>query len=317
MYRKRERLKVDGHSPKSITKKLVGRRHVSENVRKTLTYHHALVRTIKENYHGSTSEKSRQIISQIVSGRIIRKYRFQAKVQETLGLSRKRFNQSKTNNDKLAFQRKKYASRVCAFYNRDDVSRLTAGKSQTVTKMKEKKQKRFLCDNVRNLHKRFLIENPATEISYSLFCRMKPFSVVTPTNTDRETCLCKVHENIKFLVEKLRHHKVIDSTNLESIVEATCCSIEKKECMYGDCDACKNKEVQAMADYDPEALVSYPQWTTEMVERRRKSKDQMPEKLPVRVTIKKVCEITLEGLLDLFANQLTFFKKHLFSHTSA
>lgn len=94
MYRKRcERLKVDGHSPKSITKKLVGRRHVSENVRKTLTYHHALVRTIKENYHGSTSEKSRQIISQIVSGRIIRKYRFQAKVQETLGLSRKRKKQ--------------------------------------------------------------------------------------------------------------------------------------------------------------------------------------------------------------------------------
>lgn len=98
--------------------------------------------------------------------------------------------------------------------------------------MKEKKQKCFLCDNVKNLHKHFLIENPATEISYSLFCRMKPFSVVTPTNTDRETCLCKVHENIKFLVEKLRHHKVIDSTNLESIVEATCCSIEKKNaCM--------------------------------------------------------------------------------------
>lgn len=115
------------------------------------------------------------------------------------------------------------------FYNRDDVSRLTAGKTQTVTKMKAKKQKRFLWDNLRNLHKLFLIENPETEISYSLFCHMKPFWVVTPTNTDRETCLCKVHENIKFLVEKLHHHKVIDSTNLESIVKATCYSAEKKE----------------------------------------------------------------------------------------
>lgn len=82
--------------------KLAGRCCVSQNGRTTLTFHRALMHSGKEKYHGSTSAKSRQIISQIVSGRFIRNYRFQADVQETLGLSGKGSNQSATKSDKLS-----------------------------------------------------------------------------------------------------------------------------------------------------------------------------------------------------------------------
>lgn len=64
--------------------------------------------------------------------------------------------------------------------------------------------------------------------------------------------------------------------------------------------------------YDPEARVSYMQWTTGMGERRMKTKDDTAEKVPVRVTVKKELESSLGKLLDLFQSQLVFFKRHLF-----
>lgn len=162
-------------------------------------------------------------------------------------MSRKRFSQG-ISTEKLAFRRQKSTfkriklqDRVCAFFKRDDVSCLTAGRSQTINNLqtinnKQKKQKRFLNDHIR-LHKRFLLENPSSSICYSLFRCMHPFWVVTPTNADRETCLCKVHENLAFLVEKLYLLKVVASNSLDSIVESTCCSIDTKGCMYGECNA--------------------------------------------------------------------------------
>lgn len=89
------------------------------------------------------------------------------------------------------------------FYNRDDVSRVTTGKWQTVTRNKVKMQKRFLMDTLRNLHRKFLADNLRKSISYSLFCRLRLYWVVHPTLSDRHTCLCKLHENLGFVVQKL------------------------------------------------------------------------------------------------------------------
>lgn len=54
------------------------------------------------------------------------------------------------------------------------------------------------------------------------------------------------------------------------------------------------------------------QWTTGMGERRKKTKDDTAEKVPVRVTVKKELESSWGELLDLFQSQLVFFKRHLF-----
>ncbi len=132
-------------------------------------------------------------------------------------------------------------NKVLSFMTKDKNSCLTAGKSQTVTRGKIKKQKRFLNDNMENLHMRFLLESPDCKISYSVFCCMRPFWVAQPSIADRESCLCKVHENLGFLVEKLHSLRFIGGTDLEEIAESVCCDSNSKDCMYNECPICKNK----------------------------------------------------------------------------
>ena len=85
------------------------------------------------------------------------------------------------------------------FYVRDDVSRITAGKKETVTKSKVKEQKRFLLDSMKNLHSKFKAEHNLVHISYSWFSRLRPFYVVIAGVSDRETCLCKTCDNAELI----------------------------------------------------------------------------------------------------------------------
>ena len=55
------------------------------------------------------------------------------------------------------------------FYVRDDVSRITAGKKETVTKSKVKEQKRFLLDSMKNLHSKFKAEHNLEHIRKNMF----------------------------------------------------------------------------------------------------------------------------------------------------
>jgi hypothetical protein len=77
---------------------------------------------------------------------------------------------------------------VITFYERYDVSRMTAGKKETVTRKKIKKQRRFLLDTLTNLYLKFKSETNVF-VSYSQFCKFRPFWVLRPKISDRETCL--------------------------------------------------------------------------------------------------------------------------------
>ena len=52
------------------------------------------------------------------------------------------------------------------FFERDDVSRLTAGVKQTITRLKVKKQKRIMNDSMKNLYKTFIEGQKLVKISY-------------------------------------------------------------------------------------------------------------------------------------------------------
>lgn len=75
------------------------------------------------------------------------------------------------------------------FFERDDVSRLTAGVKQTITRLKVKKQKRIMNDSMKNLYKTFIEGQKLVKINYTSFCRLRPFWVVSPTEKDRYMCL--------------------------------------------------------------------------------------------------------------------------------
>ena len=119
-------------------------------------------------------------------------------------------------------------------------------KNQTITRGKAKMQKRFLNDTIKNLHHKFLLENPSIQLSYALFCFMRPFWVVHPSISDRETCLCKIHENLSFIVQKLHTLQLLGTSDLEIISNSLNCDAASKECMYGACDKCRSNVSSAV-----------------------------------------------------------------------
>ena len=121
------------------------------------------------------------------------------------------------------------------FFERDDNSRLTTGKKDTVTRNKVRQQKRLLTDTLLNCHDKYCAENVDNAVSYSTFARMRPFWVCAATAKDRQTSLCKKHENMCLKAEKLHQLKLISTKNPEDQLPDVCCDVNSKQCMYREC----------------------------------------------------------------------------------
>lgn len=73
----------------------------------------------------------------------------------------------------------------------------------TLTNNKEKKQRRVMLNSIRKLYQKFVVENPDINISKTSFLRCKPFRVTRPRDSDRETCVCKQHDNLQYIVDTM------------------------------------------------------------------------------------------------------------------
>ena len=78
------------------------------------------------------------------------------------------YNSPKKTRPKFQKLTKRISEKVHAFYNRNDNTRLIAGKLQTKTLKKKLKQRRVLLQNLKTLHMKFLAEGN-TKISYTIF----------------------------------------------------------------------------------------------------------------------------------------------------
>jgi hypothetical protein len=139
---------------------------------------------------------------------------------------------------------------VHEFYKRDDVSRCTTGKKETKSEGRVKKQKIILNDSMKNLHVKFLAEQPSRKVSYSLFCQLRPYWVVAPKPNDCDTCHCKLHCNFEFMLTRLFLEKLLLTSNLEVLVESIACNPSSLECMHSLCDTCKEMDVEVSREYD-------------------------------------------------------------------
>ena len=96
-----------------------------------------------------------------------------------LGITPKQMRSTMKLSSNMVYERAKHKNSVAAdtlmhvqqFYTRDDNSRMSSGKKQTLTRKKVKMQKTFLLDTVVNLHKKFKSEYPSAKISYSTFAK--------------------------------------------------------------------------------------------------------------------------------------------------
>ena len=198
-----------------------------------MTFHITLNDELRTKYKSLQKGKKKGLFD-VVNGKLVRRYKLICKASRELRISGGRTRPLKGS---LTKRNRKL---VRSFYQRDDISRLTAGIKETITRSGIKKQKRLLCDTIEKTHEKFLLENTEIKISYQSFCRLRPFWVVQPKESDRDTCACKTHENMQFLVNALHSSNLLSSTRLSDVVGKFACDISSMDCMYGKCEKCKN-----------------------------------------------------------------------------
>ena len=321
-YKKRcqrlQQQKTVNLTPRSKTRKLLRCTYPADvKVRRALTYHYALVEDIKKKYKESKEEREKQYLAQLFTGKIVKKCRMEKFARDSLCIRSRRwktitkkFNAIHKRQKKCGVAGEKLKLAVTTFFERDDVSRSTTGKKDSITRGKVKKQKRLLSDTLKNLHQKFLAEH-AFKISYTLFCSLRPFWVRLPNVNDRETCLCKMHDNLAFLANKLRQLKLLQSENLEVLANSIACNPQSKECMYGECSACQEKDV-CMPEYDVNQEVFWWQWQTVREEREKKTANTT-KKFMVTITQKKRVEGYLYDLVQTFQERIKNLKQHIYN----
>lgn len=144
------------------------------------------------------------------------------------------------------------------FYEDDINSRNTAGKKQCIKKYGVTKQKRYLLDSVKKLHKKFMEENPNIRISYVTFARLRPFWVYLPRD-DRDTCGCTVHTNMDLLILSLKKKGIVDITNFQKMLDILCCDKYNLKCVSRTCHICKNKVIP-YNEFSNDQEIEYYEW---------------------------------------------------------
>lgn len=309
-YKKRyQRMKREAPSvsPQSKVRELVRGQKVRSPIKRALLFHTTLVENIRQKYRNAKTEKERQLIARVTSGSILKKYKLQKYTQKAFGYSKKR--NATLSVDLCATIKRKESDaaleikrKVRSFYLRDDVSRMTPGCKQTITRQKKKMQKRLLTDTLKNLHRKFLSEQHG-QLSYSTFCRLRPFWVITPTEADRNTCLCKTHENTQLMANVLHSRGILSTKSIEDMADSIMCDSKGKACAYSECRECLLNAYQTLKQ-PGEAEVCVAQWTTERIHKEDKSS---------MITVKRDLVTTESDLVSQFQERLSRFKQHIFN----
>ncbi|KAH3821926.1 hypothetical protein DPMN_123694 [Dreissena polymorpha] len=154
----------------------------------------------------------------------------------------------------MSLQRK---SHVKSFYERDDVSQLTANKKSTITPNGVKKQIRLLKDDLKHVHGRYISEK--NTISYTLFCQLRPFWVIKPKEKDHKTCLCRIHDNIHLKPHAAHTVGMVRTKDVNPLVTKIVCN---ETGMYRKCKQCKDKVPTIDNTNDNCEQVKWFEWKT-------------------------------------------------------
>lgn len=224
---------------------------------------------------------------------------------------RRRENRLKQGNRN---KKSKMVDHVKVFLHRDDVSTVINGKTGEIRKAGQIYRKRFLTDTIENLHKKFLSENPNLKVSRSQFFKLRPFWIVRPKVTDRETCACKIHENFASKVKTLHQIGLINTMSTSDFVALSVCDKGNMECMYGRCEACKDRAFPVIVDPTTKNnIVSWSEWVTRSIPMKKKMQNSTTTEFEMKTTILEKKVATIEKLTELTKSDLPRFCTHLYN----
>ena len=287
-------------SPASRANALINTANV-DAIRKELTFSFSVEEDLKKRLKANAlKRKERALVLQSIVGRFTRKYWLLQQAKYKYALSNRQISKKKIEIPKseIRSNSRKAMSSVREFFVRDDNSTASAGKRETRTLKKDKRQKRYLCDTMTNLFEKFKSEHPKMKISYTSFTRFRPFFVVPPNVHQRDTVKCKTHANVELKAAKLHQVGALKSADLTKLITMAVCSPKTRECMYGCCNTCKDSVSKVFNDdKSTDEQITYAEWTTSL-EKRNTTKGE----ITVNVTKKAEKTTTISDLCKLFKN---------------
>ena len=207
---------------------------------KSFMLYKTMINNIRQRYKAAKTNKEKRLIAGFVTRkRILKQYGLTIFANATLEISRRHIDQRtlrKPNVKKLRMKRK-----LEEFFERDDVSRMTSDKKATITRNGNKKQIRFLADDLKTLHAKYLSEGYS--VSYTLFCQLRPFWVIKPREKDRKTCMCKIHDNLSLKINTAYKEGLVQTKDLNVLTKTIVCDDTNKICMYRECNQCKDNKI--------------------------------------------------------------------------
>ncbi|CAG9790187.1 unnamed protein product [Diatraea saccharalis] len=280
-----------------ITKRYIEKIAELENINKKMKAREEILEsTLKRTYKNSRTHKEKKILRQLVHNAENKTY-----VSNKLGLI------CKPKEKKKIFKRPNIPE-ITNFYLRDDVSRSTAGRKETRTRKKIKKQIRYLSDNLVNLFNKYRKEGG--RYGLSTFIKYKPFFVIAPRLNSRDTCLCIKHSNIEFQHDALKKAGALKTRTIRNVLDSISCDIKNYYCMYDKCTICS--DLKPFYEQCPDKNVSWFQW-----KREDHVYTKMEEHKKKEITTKKTAKVIITGnlqeLKNNFEKDLHKFKKHYFN----
>lgn len=106
----------------------------------------------------------------------------------------------KKQSKKRAIMANVIRKKIIEFLQREDNSYTLPGKRDHV----RGQQIYALCDTLRNLHNKFILENPELAVSGATFCRARPWYIRLTRYTQRKVCLCYKHTNISLKLQAVK-----------------------------------------------------------------------------------------------------------------
>lgn len=212
-----------------------------------------LEEALKTTYKNSETTGKR-VFKDMARQESVKKNRAVGYVTKLLGL-RGTIRQNKLKRYKVPIIQQE----IEAFFLRDDISRCTAGKKECRTHKKDKKQKRYLLDTLSNLYT--IYKEEGGKYSFSTFCKYKPFYVLSPSVSDRDTCLCVKHSNMDMMFNALKQKQIIQYQNMTDLISSMICERKSRECMNGECNNCNSKKIKYNTESEKsDDLITWQRW---------------------------------------------------------
>jgi len=208
---------------------------------------------------------------------------------------------------KTSGKRESVRREIRDFFLGDKASTECPGIKQGKTYNGEQKQRRYLNGTLKELHKVFLSKRDSSRVSYATFRRNKPEWLVKPLLTGRDTCMCKVCENFKFLFKASKSVQILNFNSCREFIESLWCSNTTTECLLRHCNNCQEKAVNFLTQNDQEPVM-YNEWVTTS---EKKYSTKAKKEISVNITKKVSKYCTVAELKVLVKSKILSYMEHV------